>query len=83
MHIESVKSKITVLVIVGVAAVGVPAFPATAATAPMSNPLEGPTSAVLQHGKLYLASAAFITHVGPNILVADIDTRGLTEARDR
>lgn len=38
-----------------------------------SDGLEGPTSVAVSGGKLYVDSAAFITHVGPNILVADID----------
>jgi hypothetical protein len=38
-----------------------------------SDGLEGPTSAVILHGKLYVMSAAFLTHTGPNIVVADIN----------
>jgi hypothetical protein len=38
-----------------------------------SDGLEGPTSAVIINGKLYVMSAAFLTGTGPNIVVADIN----------
>lgn len=40
-----------------------------------SDGLEGPTSAVILHGKLYVMSAAFLTRTGPNVVVADINIR--------
>jgi hypothetical protein len=37
-----------------------------------SDGLEGPTSVVILHGRLYVMSAAFLTGKNPNITVADI-----------
>jgi hypothetical protein len=45
-----------------------------------SDGLEGPTSAVIIHGKLYVMSAAFLTHTGPNIVVADINIHDATHS---
>jgi hypothetical protein len=40
--------------------------------------LQGPTSAAVRHGRLYVLNAAFLTHQDPNIVVADIDVRAAT-----
>jgi hypothetical protein len=41
---------------------------------------DGPTSAAVRDGRLYVLSAAFLTGQDPNILVADIDSDAATRA---
>jgi len=44
--------------------------------------LEGPTAIAIRQGELYVLSAAFLLQKDPNILVADLATRGLIDQEE-